>query len=143
MLRIEGLNQFYGGSHVLRDISLEVPMGQVTALLGRNGVGKTTLLDLICGKTRSTEGRIRFMGDEVTRLAEHEIVRKGIGRKFQTPSIYENLSVWSNLEVSFPRGRGVFGALGFKCTPDVKERVEAVAQEINLSQQLYTEAGLL
>ncbi len=57
----------------------------------------------------------------MTKLPEHEIVRAGIGRKFQTPSIYENLSVWSNLEVSFPRGRGVFGALAFKCTDDVAQ----------------------
>ncbi len=79
----------------------------------------------------------------MTTLAEHRIVRSGIGRKFQTPSIYENLTVFKNLEVSFPRGRGVFGALKFKCTADVKERIESVAGEIGLADQLETEAGLL
>jgi urea transport system ATP-binding protein len=112
-------------------------------IIGPNGAGKTTLLDLICGKTRASSGRIRFMGKEVTRMPEHEIVREGIGRKFQTPSIYENLSVWQNLEVSFPRGRSVFGALAFKCDDEVSERVRSVAQEINLGDQLDTEAGLL
>jgi urea transport system ATP-binding protein len=79
----------------------------------------------------------------MTDLAEHAIVRAGIGRKFQTPSIYENLSVWKNLEVSFPRGRGVFGALAFRCTDDVKDRIQEVATEIGLAGQLELEAGLL
>jgi len=70
-------------------------------------------------------------------------VRKGIGRKFQTPSIYENLSVFQNLEVSFPRGRGVFGALTFRRTDDVLDRVRSVAGEIGLENQLDLEAGLL
>jgi urea transport system ATP-binding protein len=76
-------------------------------------------------------------------MAEHKIVRSGIGRKFQTPSIYENLSVFKNLEVSFPRGRSVFGALGFRCTDEVRERVQAVADEISLGDSLDVEAGLL
>jgi urea transport system ATP-binding protein len=79
----------------------------------------------------------------MTKLPEYQIVRSGIGRKFQTPSIYENLSVFQNLEVSFPRGRGVFGALFFKRTEEVKARVQAVAAEIGLGDQLDTEAGLL
>jgi urea transport system ATP-binding protein len=70
-------------------------------------------------------------------------VRLGIGRKFQTPSIYENLSVFQNLEVSFPSGRSVMGALGFKCTDEVRSRVDAVAADIHLADKLDTEAGLL
>jgi urea transport system ATP-binding protein len=69
------------------------------------------VLDLICGKTKSTSGSIKFMNKELTTLSEHEIVRAGVGRKFQTPSIYENLSVYQNLEVSYPKGRGVWGSL--------------------------------
>ncbi len=70
-------------------------------------------------------------------------MRSGVGRKFQNPSIYENLSVFENLEISFPRGRGVFGSLAFRRTPDVVERVEAVAEEIFLVDHLDMEAGLL
>ncbi len=143
VLDIEDLTVSFDGFKAIDSLNLYVDKGELRVIIGPNGAGKTTLLDLICGKTRSSAGRIRFMGNEVTRLPEHEIVRKGIGRKFQTPSIYENLSVWSNLEVSFPRGRSVFGSLTFKCTPDVKARVEAVAEEINLKDQLQTEAGLL
>ena len=79
----------------------------------------------------------------MTKLPEYQIVRKGIGRKFQTPSIYENLSVFQNLEVSFPRGRGVFGALAFACTDEVQDRVHSVAAEIGLFEHLEFEAGLL
>jgi urea transport system ATP-binding protein len=61
-------------------------------------------------------GSIKFKNTELTKMAEHKRVRLGIGRKFQTPSIYENLSVFQNLEVSYPSGRSVFGALAFKCT---------------------------
>jgi urea transport system ATP-binding protein len=64
-------------------------------------------------------------------------------RKFQTPSIYENLSVFQNLEVSFPKGRSVFGALAFKCDDEVKSKVQAVAEDIGLADKLRTEAGLL
>jgi urea transport system ATP-binding protein len=120
-----------------------VDRGELRVIIGPNGAGKTTLLDLICGRTKSSGGSIKFKNQEMTELAEHAIVRAGIGRKFQTPSIYENLSVWKNLEVSFPRGRGVFGALAFKCTDDVKARIEEIAAEIGLADQLSKEAGLL
>jgi urea transport system ATP-binding protein len=143
VLDIEGLTVSFDGFKAIDSLNLYVDKGELRVIIGPNGAGKTTLLDLICGKTRASSGRIRFMGKEVTRMPEYEIVREGIGRKFQTPSIYENLSVWQNLEVSFPRGRSVFGALAFKCDDEVSERVRSVAQEINLGDQLETEAGLL
>jgi urea transport system ATP-binding protein len=70
-------------------------------------------------------------------------VRAGIGRKFQTPSIYENLTTYENLEVSFPRGRSVFGAIAFKRTADVDERVREIAEEVFLSDTLHQTAELL
>ena len=143
VLDVEDLTVSFDGFKAIDALNLYVDRGELRVIIGPNGAGKTTLLDLICGKTRASAGRIRFKGTDVTKLPEHEIVRSGIGRKFQTPSIYENLSVWANLEVSFPRGRGVFGALAFRCTEDVSARVRAVADEIGLADQLHTEAGLL
>jgi len=101
------------------------------------------VLDLICGRTKASSGSIKFNNKELTKLAEHQIVRAGVGRKFQTPSIYENLSVFENLEVSFPRGRGVWGAIAFKRSADVIERVHEVAEEIYLSDELQLPAGEL
>ena len=143
VLAVEDLTVSFDGFKAIDALNLYVDQGELRVIIGPNGAGKTTLLDLICGKTRASAGSIKFKNQEMTRLAEHKIVRAGVGRKFQTPSIYENLSVFKNLEVSFPRGRGVFGALAFQCTPDVKERVQKVAEEIGLVELLHTEAGLL
>ena len=143
LLAVEDLTVAFDGFKAIDRLNLYVDRGELRVVIGPNGAGKTTLLDLICGRTRASAGSIKFKGAEMTGVAEHKIVHAGIGRKFQTPSIYENLSVFRNLEVSFPRGRGVFGALAFKCTDDVRQRVLEVAAEIGLEAQLETEAGLL
>ncbi len=143
VLAVEDLTVSFDGFKAIDSLNLYVDQNELRVIIGPNGAGKTTLLDLICGKTRASAGRIKFKNEEMTRLPEYQIVRSGIGRKFQTPSIYENLSVFQNLEVSFPRGRGVFGALFFKRSEEVKAQVQAVAAEIGLETQLDTEAGLL
>ncbi|MBB5393414.1 MULTISPECIES: urea ABC transporter ATP-binding protein UrtD [unclassified Herbaspirillum] len=143
VLAIEDLTVSFDGFKAVDKLNLYVQRNEVRVVIGPNGAGKTTVLDLICGKTRATSGSIRFNNHELTKMSEHAIVRAGVGRKFQTPSIYENLSVFENLEMSFPRGRKVFGALTFKRSPDVVARVEAVAAEIFLERQLHTQADLL
>lgn len=143
VLAIEDLSVSFDGFKAIDTLTLYLDRGELRVIIGPNGAGKTTLLDLICGKTRATGGSIKFKNEEMLGQAEHKIVRAGIGRKFQTPSIYENLPVFKNLEVSFPRGRGVFGALAFKCTDDVSSRVQEVATEIGLADKLDMEAGLL
>jgi urea transport system ATP-binding protein len=143
VLSVEDLTVSFDGFKAIDSLNLYVDQNELRVIIGPNGAGKTTLLDLVCGKTRASAGRIKFKNQEMTKLPEYQIVRSGIGRKFQTPSIYENLSVFQNLEVSFPRGRGVFGALFFKRTEEVKSQVQTVAAEIGLADQLDTEAGLL
>jgi urea transport system ATP-binding protein len=143
VLAVEDLTVSFDGFKAIDALNLYVDKGELRVVIGPNGAGKTTLLDLICGKTRASAGSIKFKNQEMTRLSEHMIVRSGIGRKFQTPSIYENLSVFKNLEVSFPRGRGVFGALAFKCDDTVKAKVHEIAGEIGLTETLHTEAALL
>jgi urea transport system ATP-binding protein len=143
VLAIEGLTVSFDGFKAVDDLNLYVDRNQVHVVIGPNGAGKTTVLDLICGKTKATAGSIQFNKHELTKMKEYDIVRAGVGRKFQTPSIYENLSVFENLEMSFPRGRKVLGALTFKRTPDVIKRVEEVAAEIFLDENLYQQADLL
>ena len=142
-LAVEDLSVSFDGFKAIDDLTLYVDKDELRMIIGPNGAGKTTLLDLICGKTKATSGSIKFKNEELTGVEEYLRVRKGIGRKFQTPSIYENLLVFKNLEVSYPEGRSVLGALRFKCTAAVKERVQAVAQEIGLGDVLEMEAGLL
>lgn len=143
VLAIEDLTVSFDGFKAVDSLNLYVDKNELRVVIGPNGAGKTTLLDLICGKTRATEGSIKFKNTELRGLAEHKIVREGVGRKFQTPSIYENLTVFENLEVSYPEGRGVFGSLLFKTTDAVTDRVRKIAEEIRLDGELDTEAGVL
>jgi urea transport system ATP-binding protein len=143
VLAIEDLTVSFDGFKAVDGLNLYVDKNELRVVIGPNGAGKTTVLDMICGKTKATSGSIKFKGMELTKMAEHQIVRAGVGRKFQTPSIYENLSVFENLEISFPRGRTVFGALMFKRTADVDQRIREVADMIYLSDLLDKEAWLL
>ena len=142
-LAVEDLSVSFDGFKAIDALTLYIDRNELRVIIGPNGAGKTTLLDLICGRTKAGGGSIKFQNTELTRMAEFRRVRMGIGRKFQTPSIYENLSVFQNLEVSFPKGRSVLGSLFFKCDDEVKARVKAVAEDIFLSDRLDLEAGLL
>jgi urea transport system ATP-binding protein len=143
VLSIEDLTVSFDGFKAVDNLTMYIDKNELRVVIGPNGAGKTTVLDLICGKTKSTNGSIKFMNKELTKLSEHEIVREGVGRKFQTPSIYENLSVYQNLEVSYPKGRNVWGSLFFKRTAAVKEQVFKIAEEIMLTNFLDMEAALL
>jgi urea transport system ATP-binding protein len=97
MLTVEDLNQYYGGSHILRGISFEAAPGKVTALLGRNGVGKTTLLKALMGLVPAASGRVSFGGEDITRAPPHLRVRAGIGYVPQGREIFPRLTVHENL----------------------------------------------
>jgi urea transport system ATP-binding protein len=142
-LAIEDLTVSFDGFKAVDALTMYIDKNELRVVIGPNGAGKTTVLDLICGKTKSTSGSIKFNNKELTKLPEHKIVRAGVGRKFQTPSIYENLSVYQNLEVSYPQGRSVWGSLTFKRTPELKEKVEKIAAEVLLTDQLQMQAALL
>ncbi|MDT8385263.1 MAG: urea ABC transporter ATP-binding protein UrtD [Gammaproteobacteria bacterium] len=142
-LAIEDLTVSFDGFKAVDSLNFYVDKDELRVVIGPNGAGKTTVLDLICGKTKSTSGSIKFNNRELTKLAEHQIVHAGVGRKFQTPSIYENLTVYQNLEISYPRGRGVFGSLMFKCDEEVDTRIKEVAAEIFLEDMLNMESALL
>ena len=143
LLSIEDLTVSFDGFKAVDGLNLYVDRNELRVVIGPNGAGKTTVLDLICGRTKATGGSIKFKGKELTKLREHDIVRAGVGRKFQTPSIYEALTVFENLEVSFPRGRNVLGALTFKRDSEVIDRVLEVAEMIFLADRLDDPAELL
>jgi len=143
VLAIEDLTVSFDGFKAVDNLTMYIDKNELRVVIGPNGAGKTTVLDLICGKTKSTSGSVKFRNTELTKLSEHEIVRAGVGRKFQTPSIYENLSVYQNLEVSYPKGRGVWGSLMFKRTDEVESQVKKIAEETMLTDQLQMEAALL
>ena len=143
LLSIEKLTVSFDGFKAVDDLTLYVDENEIHVIIGPNGAGKTTVLDLICGRTRATSGSIKFRNKELTTLKEHQIVHRGVGRKFQTPSIYEDLSVFENLEISYPKGRSVFGALTFTRDANVVARVREVAEMVFLDSLLHSEAALL
>jgi urea transport system ATP-binding protein len=136
LLALDGVSVSFDGFKAVNDLSLYIDKGELRVIIGPNGAGKTTVLDLICGRTRASEGSISFRNQDIGALKEHEIVKLGIGRKFQTPSIYEDLTVFENLEISYPRGRDVTGALFWQRTDQIVERVREVARMIFLGDQV-------
>ena len=89
ILYLDGVSRSFDGFKAVDSLNLYVGNGELRVIIGPNGAGKTTVLDMICGKTRPTGGSIKFRNRELVGLGEHQIVRAGIGRKFQTPSIVE------------------------------------------------------
>jgi urea transport system ATP-binding protein len=136
LLALENVTVSFDGFRAVNELNLYIDKGELRVIIGPNGAGKTTVLDLICGRTRVSEGSIKFKNQEITTYKEQQIVRLGIGRKFQTPTIYEDLTVFENLELSMPLGRSVVGALFWDRTQEVKERVHEISEMIFLKDHL-------
>ena len=143
VLQVEELTVSFDGFKAVDALSLSVERNELRVIIGPNGAGKTTLLDMICGKTKPTTGRVLFNGLDLTRMSEHQIVRAGVGRKFQTPSVYEDLTVFENFEISLPKMHGLFQSLTFRRTTEVRDRIDMMAGEVYLRDQLGRRAGQL
>lgn len=140
LVTIDSLSVAFDGFKAVNDLSLDIAPNELRVIIGPNGAGKTTLLDIICGKTRPQQGRVMFKGVDLTTLEEHRIVRLGVVRKFQTPSVYEDLSVLENFEISIPDGRGVFGSLFFRRRAAILARIRDIAQQTFLEGSLEVRA---
>lgn len=143
ILTVEDLTVSFDGFKAVDGLNLYIEPNECRVIIGPNGAGKTTVLDLICGRTRATAGSIDFKGQELLKMREDQIVHAGVGRKFQNPSVYEDLTVFENLEISFPRGYSVFGALTFRRGTDVTQRIEEIAETIFLADLLSQKAAYL
>jgi urea transport system ATP-binding protein len=143
ILAAERLTVSFDGFKAVDDLNIYIEKNEVRAVIGPNGAGKTTVLDLISGRTRASQGEVKFKGHDLIGMREHEIVRLGVGRKFQTPSVYESLTVEENLVMSFPKGRTVFGAWFFKKDGEVRDKVAATAEVIHLHEKLGDRAETL
>ncbi len=143
ILAVEDLTVSFDGFKAVDGLNFYVEKDELRCVIGPNGAGKTTLLDMVCGKTKPNGGRIRFKNYELTDMIEYQITRAGVGRKFQTPSVYEDLAVIENLEISYPKKRNVLGSLFFNRTAEIVEKIESIAEQIYLKDQLGTKVGLL
>ncbi|GHU27003.1 ABC transporter ATP-binding protein [Betaproteobacteria bacterium] len=143
MLKVENLNQYYSGSHILRGLSFEVEAGKVTSLLGRNGVGKTTLMKCLMGLIKSKSGQIIFGGQDVTHAPTHERVRSGIGYVPQGREIFPRLTVEENLLMglaSLPAGAKI-PKLVFELFPVLKTMLRRRGGDLSGGQQQQLAIG--
>ena len=108
ILEIKNVTVSFDGFKALNSLSLEIKKSQMIAIIGPNGAGKTTLQDVITGKTKIDDGKIFFKNNDLSQFTEHEIVNLGIGRKFQRPTIIENISVWDNLCIALNTSKNFF-----------------------------------
>lgn len=143
MLTVENLNQYYGGSHILRNVSLEARTGKVTALLGRNGVGKTTLLRSLMGVVPVRSGRISFEDQDLTRAKSYDRVRAGLGYVPQGREIFPRLTVRENLIMglaSQPRGTPIPERI-FDMFPVLKQMLNRRGGDLSGGQQQQLAIG--
>lgn len=118
MLKISGLNFFYGESHILRDVDLTVPKGQMVCLIGRNGVGKTTLLKNVMGLLQPRQGQIQYDGRQITQQPAYQRARAGIAYVPQGREIIPRLTVKENLIVGLEAQTGRMGKIRRDAVPD-------------------------
>jgi urea transport system ATP-binding protein len=143
MLKVANLNQYYGGSHILRDLSFEVPTGQVTVLLGRNGVGKTTLLKTLMGLVPAARGSVRFEGRDIMRLAPYRRAHAGLGYVPQGREIFPRLTVEENLQMGLaaaPRKAAVPGRI-FELFPVLSSMLRRRGGDLSGGQQQQLAIG--
>jgi urea transport system ATP-binding protein len=143
MLTVSALNQYYGGSHILRDLSFEVPLGRVTVLLGRNGVGKTTLLKTLMGLVPARSGRIQFETRDITRAAPYLRARYGMGYVPQGREIFPRLTVEENLQMGLAtnkHGRNIPEQI-FELFPVLKTMLHRRGGDLSGGQQQQLAIG--
>ena len=135
ILEIKNVTVSFDGFKALNSLSLEIKKSQMIAIIGPNGAGKTTLQDVITGKTKIDDGKIFFKNNDLSQFTEHEIVNLGIGRKFQRPTIIENISVWDNLCIALNTRKNFLSCLLFKLKNKDLKKVLEIISIINLEKK--------
>ena len=135
ILEIKNVTVSFDGFKALNSMSLNIKKSQMIAIIGPNGAGKTTLQDVITGKTKIDDGKIFFKNNDLSQFSEHEIVNLGIGRKFQRPTIIENISVWDNLCIALNTRKNFLSCLLFKLKNKDLKKVLEIISIINLEKK--------
>ena len=144
ILYLEGVSVSFDGFKAINELSLDIAPGELRCIIGPNGAGKTTLLDIITGKTRPNSGTVFFGSTiDLLRYNEFEIAQMGIGRKFQKPTVFEQLSVFDNLELALKTSKTVKSALFFRLDSAQSDRLAQVLHTIHLASSVHRMAGNL
>jgi urea transport system ATP-binding protein len=143
-LHVEHLTVSFDGFKALNDLTLQIDPGELRCIIGPNGAGKTTMMDVITGKTRPDSGTVRFGPDlNLLSLSEPEIAQSGIGRKFQKPTVFEQLTVFENLELALAGDKSFLKALLARRTAAQQKKIDEVLEIIDLIAQQQMPARIL
>jgi branched-chain amino acid transport system ATP-binding protein len=143
ILKVEHLEKYFGALHATKDVSFEVPKGQIRAIIGPNGAGKSTLMDLITNRTRATSGKVIFRGEDITGMAPYKIVHKGMTKCFQISKLFNNLTVYENVQIArIEMNRKTFNLLPVKDT-FLQEDVVKYLDMVGIADQMNEVAGYL
>lgn len=145
LLCVDDISVSFDGFKAITDLTVILDKGELRCIIGPNGAGKTTMMDIITGKTRPDKGHVFFTSDleDLTGLPEHEIARRGIGRKFQRPTVFPNHSVRENIELALASHKGVLRSLFQRFTKAEHENIDEVLSKIGLSAIAGSLAGNL
>ncbi len=143
VLELKGVTRAFNDYIAVNGFDLTVNEGELRCLLGPNGAGKTTSLDLITGRQKLTSGSVHLRGNDITHMSEQQIARQGVGRKFQVPAVFKELSVKDNFEVAFTRERGPFANMAVMRRSDGEARYNEIIEIVGLGDRLEVPAGLL
>jgi urea transport system ATP-binding protein len=148
LITVEDVSKTYDGFKAITGLTFYLFPGELRTVIGPNGAGKSTFFDLLTGRAKPDCGRIEYGADpattaDLTRLNEWEIARLGIGRKFQTPSVYAEHTVWDNLVLSLRGPRGVFASLLHRLASDDRDRLDELLRLVRLEGKRHWKAGLL
>ena len=143
LLFLDGVTVSFDGFKALNDLSIDVQSGEMRAIIGPNGAGKTTMMDVITGKTRPDSGQVNFRATDLTRLDEASIANIGIGRKFQKPTVFDNLLVWDNLELALKSKRDPLTSLRWRLSSADRDRIANTLARIGLEANHTQVAGSL
>ena len=143
ILEIENVTVSFDGFKAINNLNFDMDQGELRVIIGPNGAGKTTFLDVITGKVKPTQGQVRFKGRNTRSLSEHKIARMGVGRKFQTPRVYLNLTPRENLELASNPNKNVFSTLFQPPSVVEKQRVLDLLNTIGLTHKAEMKAEFL
>jgi urea transport system ATP-binding protein len=143
ILETENVTVSFDGFKALNQLNFSMDVGELRVVIGPNGAGKTTFLDVITGKVQPTVGRVLFKGRNLRSLPEYKIARLGIGRKFQTPRIYLNLTPRENLEITINKKKNAFSTLFESSNAVEKNNIKGLLETIGLTPKADIKAALL
>ncbi len=143
ILSVKDLKVVFSGFKALKGVNLDVGTNEIVTIIGPNGAGKSTLLDAIVGKSPVASGNVYYQGRDITNKNACDIARMGIGRKFQNPNVYNELSVFDNLLLALKGTHGVFASIKAKLTAAKKDKIIDVLDRIGLLEKGYAKVSSL